>query len=186
MFFFDCARHSASLPKKLPVLRWQYHNSLSLAATYIASTRGTTLRRTLVTDSRNLDTPMASEMKPTFGIELDGDFKDIVTQSTIFADKSLFIKDVIEDGGTALLLAMPRRWGKTVNLDMLRRFLEIPVDDNGEKIDTSCTDNCKLFAGGRVDVRWRDYAISLKDIRCNPVRQNKSLECTRNLSGHPC
>jgi hypothetical protein len=150
MFFFDCARHSASLPKKL--LRWQYHNSLSLAATYIASTRGTALRRTLVTDSQNLDAPMASEMKPTFGIDLDGDFKDLVTQCTIFADKSLFIKDVIEDGGTALLLAMPRRWGKTVNLDMLRRFLEIPVDDNGENIDKLCTDNYKLFAGGRVDV----------------------------------
>jgi hypothetical protein len=45
---------------------------------------------------------------------------------------------------------MPRRWGKTVNLDMLRRFLEIPVDDNGEKIEKSCTDNYKLFAGGRV------------------------------------
>ncbi len=29
-------------------------------------------------------------------IKRDGDFKDLVTQSTIFADKSLFIKDVIE------------------------------------------------------------------------------------------
>jgi hypothetical protein len=65
-------------------------------------------------------------------IKRDGDFKDLVTQSTIFADKSLLIKDIIEDSDTTLLLAMPRRWGKTVNLDMLKRFLEIPVDNNGE------------------------------------------------------
>jgi hypothetical protein len=165
MFFFDCARHSATLPKKL--LQWQYHNSLPLAATYIASSQGTA---TLVTDSRNLDTPMASEMKPTFGIELNGDFKDLVTQNTIFADKSLFIKDVIEDGYTVLLLAMPRRWGKSVNLDMLKRFLEIPVDDNGASIiDKSCTDNYKLFAGGRVDVGIRG------EIMLSPLKISEAI-----------
>ena len=26
---------------------------------------------------------------------------------------------------------MPRRWGKSVNLDMLKRFLEINIDKNG-------------------------------------------------------
>jgi hypothetical protein len=84
-------------------------------------------------------------------IKRDGDFKDLVTQSTIFADKSLFIQDVIEDADTTLLIAMPRRWGKTVNLDMLKRFLEIPVDENGELLDNSETDNYKLFAGGYID-----------------------------------
>lgn len=83
-------------------------------------------------------------------IKRDGDFKALVTQSTIFADKSLFIKDVIEENDTVLLLAMPRRWGKTVNLDMLRRFLTIPVNDDGERIDKSCTEDHKFFFGGQV------------------------------------
>jgi hypothetical protein len=78
-------------------------------------------------------------------IKRDGDFKDLVTQSTIFADKSLLIKDIIEDSDTTLLLAMPRRWGKTVNLDMLKRFLEIPVDNNGEPISRENTDNYQIF-----------------------------------------
>ena len=88
-------------------------------------------------------------------IKRGGDFKDLVTQSTVFADKSLFIKDVFEDGDKSLLIAMPRRWGKSVNLDMLRRFLEIPVDANGNRRDKSETDNYKLFAGGQLDDRVR-------------------------------
>ena len=78
-------------------------------------------------------------------IKRDGDFKDLVTQSTIFADKSLLIKDIIEDSDTTLLISMPRRWGKTVNLDMLKRFLEIPVDNNGEPISRESTDNYQIF-----------------------------------------
>eukprot|EP00924_Labyrinthula_sp_SR-Ha-C_P010527 snap_masked-scaffold_70-processed-gene-0.51-mRNA-1 protein AED:1.00 eAED:1.00 QI:0/-1/0/0/-1/1/1/0/710 len=82
---------------------------------------------------------------------LGGDFKDLVVQSTIFADKSLFIKDIIEDFCKTLLIAMPRRWGKTVNLDMLKRFLEIEVDSKGEPISERKSDNYKLFAGGKID-----------------------------------
>jgi hypothetical protein len=94
---------------------------------------------------------LALEEKTTPCIKGDGDFKYLVTQSTIFADKTLFIKDVIEDSDTVLLLTAPRRLGKTANLDMLRRFLEIPVNYNGEITDKTCTDNYKLFAGGLVD-----------------------------------
>eukprot|EP00924_Labyrinthula_sp_SR-Ha-C_P015304 augustus_masked-scaffold_9-processed-gene-13.18-mRNA-1 protein AED:1.00 eAED:1.00 QI:0/0/0/0/1/1/3/0/1030 len=84
-------------------------------------------------------------------ILLDGDFKDLVMQSTIFSDKSLFIKDIIEDSCNTFLIAMPRRWGKTVNLDMLKRFLEIQVDSKGEPISERESDNYKLFAGGQID-----------------------------------
>lgn len=68
-------------------------------------------------------------------IKVDDDFKDLVTKSTVFADKSLLIKDVIENENTTLLIAMPRRWDKTVNLDMLRRFLEMPISNDGSIID---------------------------------------------------
>jgi hypothetical protein len=92
-------------------------------ATSIAFAQGAALGNTQVAESQNLDAHIASENKPTPWIKRDGDFKELVTKSTIFADKSLFIKDVIEDSDTVLLLAMPRRWGKTLNLDMLRRFM---------------------------------------------------------------
>ena len=90
--------------------------SPSQAATSTASTQGAAPINTQVTVSQNFDTHTTPEKKSTPRIKRDGDFRDLVTQSTIFADQSLFIKDVIEDNDTALLLAMPRRWGRTVNL----------------------------------------------------------------------
>ena len=104
-------------------------------------------------------------------IKRDGDFKDLVTQSTVFADKSLFIKDVIEDADTTLLLAMPRRWGKTVNLDMLKRFLEIPVDDNGEILDEPNkikAVNYQIFR--RECVSQPGSSKSLLSISCSTIR----------------
>jgi hypothetical protein len=41
-----------------------------------------------------------------------------------FADKSLFIKDIIGDGADVILITRPRRFGKTLNLSMLRYFLQ--------------------------------------------------------------
>lgn len=111
-------------------------------------------------------------------IKLDGDFKDLVTQSTVFADKSLFIKDVIEDDSTSILIAMPRRWGKTVNMDMLKRFLEIPVDADGKVMDKSKTDNHKLFSSGQVDGGMRGY-VQLKSLNIATARffQNVDALC---------
>eukprot|EP00569_Conticribra_weissflogii_P019321 CAMPEP_0171447556 /NCGR_PEP_ID=MMETSP0881-20121228/39166_1 /TAXON_ID=67004 /ORGANISM="Thalassiosira weissflogii, Strain CCMP1336" /LENGTH=936 /DNA_ID=CAMNT_0011971969 /DNA_START=135 /DNA_END=2944 /DNA_ORIENTATION=- len=125
--------------------------SHSQVATSVVSTQGAALGSTQVTNSQNLDTHIALVKRPTPRIKRDGDFKDLVTQSTTFADKSLFIKDIIEDSDTVLLLAMPRRWGKTVNLDMLRRFLETPVDGNGTVIDETVTINYQIF--------WKEYVL---------------------------
>ncbi len=80
-------------------------------------------------------------------IKKDGDFKDLVIGSTVFADKSLLIKTVIEDSSTGLLITMPRRWGKTVNLNMLKRFLEMPTaNSHGEIVARNRTENYQLFS----------------------------------------
>ncbi len=39
-----------------------------------------------------------------------------------FADKSLFIKEIIDDKSKVTLITRPRRWGKTLNLSMLQHF----------------------------------------------------------------
>ena len=51
-------------------------------------------------------------------------FKRIATESDVFVDKSLFIKEVIDSTEMAILITYPRRWGKTLNLDMLKTFFE--------------------------------------------------------------
>lgn len=44
------------------------------------------------------------------------------------ADKTLLIRDVLDDGAQAILFTRPRRFGKTLNMDMLRLFFEIPPE----------------------------------------------------------
>jgi hypothetical protein len=46
----------------------------------------------------------------------------------LFADKSLFIRDILQDGSEAILITRPRRWGKTLNLSMLKYFFAIPAE----------------------------------------------------------
>lgn len=56
-------------------------------------------------------------------IQSGGDFFKLASESQIFVDKSMFIKFMIESKSEVVLITMPRRWGKSVNIDMLRRFL---------------------------------------------------------------
>ena len=59
------------------------------------------------------------------------DFKKIREENRYFVDKSLFIKEIIEENGEITLLPRPRRFGKTLNLSMLKYFFE-KVDDKKE------------------------------------------------------
>ncbi len=46
------------------------------------------------------------------------------TEDSYYVDKSLLIKDVIDNGDETILLPRPRRFGKTLNISMLRYFFE--------------------------------------------------------------
>jgi hypothetical protein len=52
------------------------------------------------------------------------DFKELREENYYYVDKSLFIQEVINRSSKVLLLPRPRRFGKTLNLSMLRYFLE--------------------------------------------------------------
>ena len=51
-------------------------------------------------------------------------FKDIVTGGYYYVDKTLFIKDIMDKGDKILLIPRPRRFGKTLNLSMLKYFYD--------------------------------------------------------------
>jgi len=51
------------------------------------------------------------------------DFKTI-KNGCYFVDKSLFIKEIIDDFSIVKLITRPRRFGKTLNLSMLKYFLK--------------------------------------------------------------
>ena len=59
---------------------------------------------------------------PRIGIGID-DFKELRSQGAYYVDKTPLIRAVIE-GSKCLLLPRPRRFGKTLNLSMLRYFFD--------------------------------------------------------------
>ncbi|QTA81710.1 AAA ATPase-like domain-containing protein [Desulfonema limicola] len=52
------------------------------------------------------------------------DFKKLIEEDCYYIDKTKYIKDVIKSSSEILLLPRPRRFGKTLNLSMLRYFFE--------------------------------------------------------------
>ena len=91
------------------------------------------------------------------GIYSGGNFDELARKSSIFVDKSLFIKEIIESEDKVTLITMPRRWGKSLNLDMLKRFLSIEINkETGSVIPHIETDNYKLFAGGEIELGFGD------------------------------
>ncbi len=59
------------------------------------------------------------------------DFKRAVTEKH-FIDKTLFIKDVVDDGRAARLILRPRHFSKSLNMSMLKYFFEKTEEDNSE------------------------------------------------------
>ena len=52
------------------------------------------------------------------------DFQELRQGDYLFIDKTLFIEEVLSAGAKVLLIPRPRRFGKTLNLSMLRYFFE--------------------------------------------------------------
>ncbi len=58
------------------------------------------------------------------------DFKDIIQNNNYFIDKTLLVEEVINAQKQVLLLPRPRRFGKTLNLSMLRYFFDKNEPEN--------------------------------------------------------
>lgn len=74
-----------------------------------------------------------SDYKPIpIGIE---DFRRLVDNGYFFVDKTLLIKELIDSGNAVTLFTRPRRFGKTLNMSMLRRYFEKTDEDNSYLFD---------------------------------------------------
>ncbi len=58
------------------------------------------------------------------------DFKDIILYNNYYIDKSMLIEEVLRAQKAVLLLPRPRRFGKTLNLSMLKYFFDINEPEN--------------------------------------------------------
>lgn len=60
-------------------------------------------------------------------------FNKIIEENIYFVDKTLFIKDFVEDGSQVIVLPRPRRFDETLNMSMLKYFFNffLPMDFSG-------------------------------------------------------
>ena len=62
----------------------------------------------------------------------ESDFKMLRLKDYYFIDKSLYIKDIIDNTSKVALITRPRRFGKTLNMSMLRYYFDCNEKDNKE------------------------------------------------------
>ena len=77
-------------------------------------------------------------------------FRYLIQETDVFVDKTMFIKRIFNHSSVRILITRPRRWGKTLNMQMIQEFLQPKADSNGIlKIDDSICTN-PLFQGGNI------------------------------------
>ena len=62
------------------------------------------------------------------------DFKHLIEEDFYYFDKTKFIEEIIEDGSQVKLFARPRRFGKTLNMSMLKYFFDIENKEENKEI----------------------------------------------------
>ena len=73
-------------------------------------------------------------------------FEDLMTHGYYYVDKTLFIKELLDMRGKVNLFTRPRRFGKTLNMSMLRYFLNCEYPEAE-----------KLFAGTKILEAGEEY-----------------------------
>ncbi len=58
------------------------------------------------------------------------DYKQLIESNFYYIDKTLFIQDLLTKGGHVNLFPRPRRFGKTLNLSMIKYFFEKTEQSN--------------------------------------------------------
>ncbi|MDR1523171.1 MAG: AAA family ATPase [Endomicrobium sp.] len=72
-------------------------------------------------------------------------FREIIEDNYYYVDKTMLIHDFLNTGSKVTLITRPRRFGKTLNMTMLKEFFDMAVDSKKlfvglEISDTKCMD----------------------------------------------
>ncbi len=102
----------------------------------------------------------------------NSDYKSVIEQKGLLIDKTLFIKEVIDDKTQVKLIIRPRRFGKTLNMSMLKYFFKTTKKEH---------EHAELFTGKaiwRQEEKYRSEQgqypvifISFKEITSNDLKE---------------
>jgi len=96
------------------------------------------------------------------GIE---NFEDIIKDNYYYVDKSMLIEDILVNRAAVTLFTRPRRFGKTLNMSMIKYFFDIRNKDENRKL----FEGLKIFGSEymREQGKYPVIFISLKDLRAD-------------------
>ncbi len=91
------------------------------------------------------------------------DFREIREDGRHYIDKSEFVREIVDASAKVILLPRPRRFGKTLNLSMLRYFFERTDEDRRPLFDGLAIRDHECFDThqGKYPVIW----MTFKDIK---------------------
>lgn len=91
-----------------------------------------------------------------------------------YVDKTMMIKDFIDERPMVSLFTRPRRFGKTLNMDMLRTFFEKTDKDTSiyfkDKKIWSCGEKYQGYQG-----QYPVIFVSFKDVKCNTWQETYEM-----------
>ena len=119
-------------------------------------------------------------MARTVGIGIQS-FEKLITENSFYIDKTDFIRQWWENRDDVTLIARPRRFGKTLNMNMLERFLSIEYAGQGEIFEGLSIWEYKSPDGGykyrKLQGIWPVIFLSFADVKANTFAVAREKIC---------
>ena len=123
------------------------------------------------------------------------DFKTVIEEKYYYADKTDMIGDILDDRAMVTLFTRPRRFGKTLNMSMMKYFFEIEnTEENKKLFDGLAISNKEymkeqgqypvIFISFRniEEENWEDCYFEIKNIISRTYNEFEFLRGTLNQS----
>ncbi len=139
-------------------------------------------------------------MKKALSIGVDN-FEKMITSGYYYVDKTLLIKELLDDVSEVYLFTRPRRFGKTLNMSMLRYFFEDTCDAVKNEKNRQLFQGLKIMDAGEQflcemgqypvinltlkSAKQRDFATSyykLREVMIDEIRRHDYLADSGKLS----
>ena len=91
------------------------------------------------------------------------DFKELIEEDFYYFDKTKFIDEIVKDGAKVKLFTRPRRFGKTLNMSMLKYFFDVEKkEENGKLFKDLYIEKTESF---KEQGQYPVVFLSLKDLK---------------------
>ena len=106
------------------------------------------------------------------------DFETLIVNDYFYVDKTDFIREWWENGDSVTLITRPRRFGKTLNLNMLERFFSVGYAGQGAVFENLRIWDSEKYR--KLQGMYPVISLSFADIKENVFSQARKAVC-RNI-----